>query len=979
VPNRTPTQIQNHLDGIMHRLDLPAQYFGDEPNSYRKDWDLCSTRWCIMASWPYEAAAGNQSIPAVYKAINIGREDFLCDRFYLPATPRDLRAFSSKGYPIFGIESKHQLMDFDVVATSIAYPILTMSFHQMLKMSDIPVRWKDREAKGLENFPMVMVGGQAYGAPEVLAPIIDCFWLGEVEDEPGNPGIAEVTLRISQFKEQGLWQADRLECYRRLALEFNFLYFPRFIDVQYDYEDRTHVNVGVKGGEEGDAVLSKQVVSYTSNLEGMRLPFLKRIVKNMDAAVPLDNPPLLYSDPGMGAGDLEVGRGCPAWCSFCALTYRQKPYRQHSVEFMVDFAKSYQDNMGSTRLAPFMPDFPMHTQRKELIASLLEQVSDEVDAPAMRIDDFNADQDFILLQVHGGMDGVTLGLEGNSQRMRDLVGKGTADEDVVQAVTVGIRAGLRKFKLFMISNLPGEDEGDVFRILKLAKKLADVRDGMNQPNVRIQFSWTPLLIEANTPFQWFAPPANTRALGDVWEEFRDLKIDFKLGGKAEPNKASFFQLCQRASREVGEAIVDAMDEIDQACWGGVPKTMRETLDKKLREHGFKNGFDDCFDERFKQDLFGWEFIDQGVSTELLWVTYLQMREFVEQTDSHTYDLKFDDQYHGNEWVERCDTRCYGKTCGVCDFDDLKQRTTYIRAAQRERDIDLSTIIPVDQKSQAFKVRAKLVKSERYRLIGNDHWRFNVRRAAMRAQRALGLAHGITKRSIKFASDDVKYKDWTCGVDYLEFGMTRRMTLAQTQAFIDAMNVELCAQRGDESTRWLDIQDWTIHPGTSSNMRTDIDLSMFELELEVEPSKVLAALERWEQADYVKMVLKQDAGYFAPGSEEVNAKDYVDSMWLARKNEKLVIRMLVRGRPSPYVVYAALMGKASWLDVAEKPAFRIDSFVPVDKNQQDMFRPSCLDCEEQIPTNVLDKPYHPERCPRCLDLHEGVTFKQATYS
>jgi radical SAM superfamily enzyme YgiQ (UPF0313 family) len=965
LPYRTPEQITEFVRANQYRMDLPVQYFGDEPNSECRPWDGATVRWCMVASWPYEAAAGNQSIPSVYKAVHVASESYLCDRFYLPATPRDLGIFEKGGYPVFGIETKRQLRDFDVVATSIAYPVLVMSFHKMLSMSDIPPRWVERERLGLEKFPMVMVGGQAYGAPEILAPIVDCWWLGEVEDEPGNPGIGAVTERISEFKESGEWSTDRLSCYQALAREFRFLYFPRFVEVAYDYEDRSHV---------GLAEPSKQVVSYHSTLLGMRLPFLKRIVKNLDNVVPLTDPPLLYADPGMGAGDLEVARGCPAWCSFCALTYRQKPYRQRSVEFMTDFAKKYANNMGSTRLAPFSPDFPMHTQRKKLIASLLENVSDEVDAPAMRIDDFVADDQFVLLQVYGGMDGVTLGLEGNSQRMRDLVGKGTSDADVERAVTLGIRAGIRKFKIFMISNLPGEDEGDVYRVLVLARRLADARDRLGQPTVRIQFSWTPLLVEANTPFQWFAPPVLTRVLGDVWEDLRDLKIEFKLGAKSEPNKAAFFQLAQRASREIGEALVDVMDELDKACWGGVPRNTQELLETKLKERGFHNGFGDAFDERFREDLFGWEFIDQGVSTDLLWRTYVQMREFVEDTDSASYDEEVaHPDYRGQEWVERCDTRCYGKSCGCCDAQDLQIRRGYIRAALTERDIDLSTIQAVDQRSVAFKIRARVWKSVKYRFVTNDHWRFNVRRAAYRAQADLQWEHGIAKRTIRFASDGIRHKDWTAGVDYLEFGVTRHRTPAEIEAFLGRMNFHLQGDQADPDSRWIDIQDWTIHPAGSPAMRSDLDLSLFELELDKPAGEVLAQIETWARTDYVKMTLKQEGGYFNPIDQVVNARDYVDGLWLVREGHSIRLRMLVRGQPSPYVVYAALMGRSSWIDAAARPALRLEAFIPVDRGQLDLLRPNCERCGLQVPTTVLDRSYHPTYCPECLDQVEGRSF------
>ncbi len=949
---RTPTQIQRFLDDHQHTMDLGIQYLGDEPNARRKPWDTATVRWLLAASWPYEAAAGNSSIPAVYKTINDADDSYLCDRFYLPATPRDLKLLEKNRIPVFGIESKQPLTAFDVVGSSISYPVLSMSYVKLLTMSGLAPRWRDRDPN---TSPMIICGGQSYGAPEVLAPVVDAWWCGEVEDEPGNPGMADVCARITLFKQAGLWAGERLGCYADLAREFPFLYFPRFVTVHYGHEDR------------GLAELSKQVVGYSSTVTGMRTPIVRRYVKDLDNATPLTDPPLLYADPAMGSGDLEVARGCPAWCSFCQLAYTTKPYRQRTTSAVVDYAKAFHDNMGSVRMAPFSPDFPMYTQRKRLIRGLLENVSDEVDAPAMRVDDFIGDSDFILLQVHGGMDSLTLGVEGNSQRMRDLVGKGTSDADIREAVARGVRAGIRKFKLFMISNLPGEDEGDVLHILRLAKDLADIRDSMNQPNVRIQFSWTPLMIEAGTPFQWFAPHLASRVLGDIWEEFRDLKVDFKLGSKAEINKAAYFQLSQRASRHVGEALVDAMVEVNQACWGGVPRTFKDLIEDKLIARGFANGYGDCFDERFEHDMFGWEFIDRGVAHSLLWTTYRQMVEFIEHTDSRTYDRHFDDTYRGAEWVERCDSRCSGKRCGACDYTDLKIRTRYLRSEDTVP--DLVTVKPVDQRSQAMRIRARITKPERYRLIGNDHWRYTVRRAAFRAQTDLGWEHGIAKRSITFASDEARTRDWTCGTDYVEIAFTRKHDREHLHQFLTTMNTHL--------DPWLAIGDWIIHPATSTSIRADADLNLYELEIDTDPSTALIRLQQWAGASHVPMRLRVDAGYFAPATEEVNARDYVDDVWLIRDGARLKLRMLVRGRPSPYNVYAAFTRRTSWLDVAGRPAVRLETFIASDREQQDFVRPNCVDCGWQIPVTVLDRPYDPHRCPHCRDTHTGIDMKEMT--
>lgn len=1281
---RTPVQISAFLDANMHRMDGPYQWIGDEPNSYRKDWDSTSVRACIMACWAYEQAAGNQAIPLVYKTINDAGESFLCDRTYFFATPRDLKLFERHGIPQIGIESRHQLMDFDVVGTSISYPVLTINFVKQLMMSDIPPTWRERH-ENPEKWPMVIVGGQNYGAPEATANVVDAVFAGEVEDESGNPGLGAVFRRIDTFKKYDLWQTKRRWCYEQLAREFNFLYFPCFVDVHYGYEERPSVASSVRQwfGEDAEVHPSKQVIGYTSQVPGMRLPIVKRFVKDLDSVEGLTNPPLLFVDPGLGSGDAETSRGCPAWCSFCALclsgstsfltrhgvrtlaetvgeshevwtsegwvkaeidqhgedrlntitfapafrgwshyaqrylwkkttssfqvthqatamhrwpladggethhlevgdftaieyardespdydegwvhgltfgdgtlensrlgersncyavlvtvdhpeylerlenlrcgairdhtgcnqpvcvlsvtqttkklyrirmnsrvklkhfplstdcsssyvrgfiegwdaadgnakfrgedrlrinaqhpgaeqwlrenaayggwiltgiterksretnygtrknpareyqlnrvgawkvisieegtvpepvycatvpgvgfwtlatgvytgnTYRQKPYRQRSPEYMVNFSQKLLENTGALHISPFGPDFPMHTQKKRLIRDILEKVTDDVDASSMRVDDFIADPSYILLQAHGGMDTVTLGVEGNSQRMRDFVGKGASDASIKEAFAKGIQAGLRKFKFYMIASLPGEDNGDVYRILALGKDLADIRDTMGA-TTRIQFSWTPMLIEGNTPFQWFAPTSNNYALGDVWEELRALKIDFKLGGKSAEDKVAFYQLTQRASRDVGAALVETARQFNVGCWGGVPKGLKAALDENLRKYGFLNGFADCYDERIKEDMFGWEFIDQGINHELLWQTYQQMVEFLESTDSETYDEYFHSDYQGNEWIQRCDSACLGKTCGVCGKEDLKLRRNYIQGAANEVDIDLTRVKVIDQRSVVMKVRLRVVKSADHRFVPNVHYRYALRRAANR----VGLPH--TKRTWRIASDSIQFRDFTCGADYVEFGLTERRSREQLEPLITAMGHEL---------EGLVISAFDTLPAEADGLRQDMDLSLFEMEMDVSASQTQRAIEDWHNSEYVPMIFHKP-GQLGMVRDEVNGKDYVDALWLVKEGHRLKIKMLIRGKASPYIVYAALFHRPSWIEAAQYPAIRVESFVEHDATVVDSFRPLCLECGKAIPVTLLDTPFHPDYCPQCLDLTEGIVLGAA---
>lgn len=1226
----TPEQIKQWLSQNLWRLDQPNQWLGTEPNSRRKPWDSAQVRWLLAASWPYFHSAGNQSIPAVYQAIN--DHDFaLADLSYLHETPRDMAIFERDRVPIFGIESQHQMLDFDVAATSISYSVLFMNFcntgeapiwmgdlsfkplskvqagdevlgwewadsnvpgrrpgrklvrsrvkaivarqapvvrvtmesgkvirctpdhkwlsHQrtapgaagkkqdcwttvggvspaysfrerrhgrtvhlgsltsvvdlppeltaeqqreadwlagvydgegnanhiaqsrshnpemcarieraftvlgiplktydqangcrkfmlaggrqtyvnwlnwtqgtkrqwfeqqatgrmmshrdrvmkiepdgvdtvysmetetgnyvawglasknckLLSMSNIPLRWRDRESNGLQNYPMIMVGGQAFCAPEFMAPVVDCVWLGEVEDEPNNGGIGTVSSRIAMFKEEGRWQSDRLECYRQLALEFNHLYFPRFVKVRYSYVERPVFCDAETSKPTTARALSKQVSGYENLLPGMRVPFTSRIVHDLDAVAPLRSAPLLFSDPGMGLGDLEVGRGCTCWCSFCRLSWVTKPYRQRSVGESVKHAKTWTLNMGSAELSPFAPDFPVHTRKKELLAALLEQVSDEIDTTALRVDDFIADEQYVLMQAAGGADAITIGVEGASQRMRDLVGKGASDQDVEDAVVQGIRAGFRKFKLFMINNLPGEDRGDVLKAIALARRLADVREQMGAKGVIIQLSLTPLLIEAQTPFQWFAPTPPNHDWIEVADALRDLGVQFKLGTKANPAKVALFQACQRASRDVGEAIVDVLEAHAIASWGGVPKSLVSDLESALIVHGFRNGYGDIFDERFQHDLFGWEFISTGVSQHLMWQVYQQMLEFVQGTDSETYDQQFSDAYHGQEFIGRCDTNCLGSECGACNplQGDYTKRAEYVRAADDDRDIDLHPVQVLDQTTAAVWVRARIERPVQYRTVGNQHWRAAVRRAAYRAIHECSPGFAISKRSILFASDAVKAKDWTAGTDYVQFALTEGGTsAAELVDFLAAMHNEL--EPWLQLGRVRDDGSWAGEWNLLAHNDPMTAQAFYELEADVSPEELRRRLKEWDAAEHVLLKLMGDAAYFGLASQEVNAKELVKDIWAVRDGHRLALRFITDGKAGSYLVAAALLGKPSWLPLARYPVIRLDWLVP--GTEQDA---TCSGCGQPLPGLLLLGPrLQYELCPRCQDDRQG---------
>lgn len=898
-------------------------------------------------------SAGNMAIPAVYDTIHRASPQYLCDRFYLPATPKDMSLMERGGIPVFGIESRHSVHDFDVFGTSISYPVLFMNLVKHMAISGIPLRRRERE-EDAGNWPMVIVGGLADAAPEFMSAAVDCVYLGEVEDEPGNPGLGAVCGRIAEFKAAGDWQADRPGCYDELAREFNYLYFPRTMAFEYAYEDR------------GLPHPSRQVSGYRPVLDGMRVPFRVRKVHDLSQVSLLTEWPLLLADPGMGSGDVEAGRGCTAWCSFCKESLVRKPYRQEPVENTVGRARQIRLSQGSLEMSPFAPNMPVHTRKRELLGALLETVSDEADTSSLRIDDFNSDAQYALIQVTGGADSLTFGLEGNSQRIRDLVGKGCSDDDVLRAVGQAIRGGIRKIKLYMITNLPGEDPADVMRIVTLGQRLAALRESLGLPGVRIQFSWTPWLNEAQTPMQWFAPTPPDYTLQQAMDQLRDTGIAFKIGTKAQPWKLAFFQACQRASREVGEAILDVLEELGTASWGGFPRDMKERLDAGLARHGFRNGLDDIFGERFRGDLLGWEHIDTGVSRRLLWDVYRQMTEFLEGTDPDSYEAQFDERYHGNEWVAKCDQSCQGRKCGACGVQDLKLRKAYIRAADGERDYAAQPVRKLDQTTVACRLRVRLDRPETSRFISAESFPFIIRRAAYRAAEETGFP-AIAKRTVALASAPWKYRDWTTGAEYAEFGITRPVTSDGAAEFLPAMAAHL--------SPWLRVAfpdiPRTFFQVLPAEAKMPRGPSLWELEVSEHPDAAVAAIRAWGNAAEVPVLVRSESFYAGVQTEPGNAKDHVGDFWLVRDGHRYLLRMVLTGKVGPYQAAAALLRKASWIDVARHTARRVEFFDNADPLGGSLFRPACTACGRGIPASLLGELFDGDYCPRCRDEAAGT--------
>jgi len=121
----------------------------------------------LVFSNTYSVGMSNLAVHALYRMIN-AQPDFWCDRVFVWPDGKAV-----------ALETGRPLGDFDVVALSISYELDELAAVELLRRAGIGLHAADRGARE----PLVICGGVAPSLnPEPMAPFVDAFLLGEVEE-----------------------------------------------------------------------------------------------------------------------------------------------------------------------------------------------------------------------------------------------------------------------------------------------------------------------------------------------------------------------------------------------------------------------------------------------------------------------------------------------------------------------------------------------------------------------------------------------------------------------------------------------------------------------------------------------------------------------------------------------------------------------------------------------------------------------------
>ena len=162
-------------DEILLKIDKPARYIGNEVNSIMKDLDKVDIRFCMCFPDVYEIGMSHLGIQILYDMFN-QRDNVWCERVYSPWPDLD-EIMRREQIPLFALESQNPVKNFDFLGITIQYEMCYTNILQILDLSGIPLRAKDRT----KDDPFVIGGGPCTYNPEPLAEFFDLFYIGEGE------------------------------------------------------------------------------------------------------------------------------------------------------------------------------------------------------------------------------------------------------------------------------------------------------------------------------------------------------------------------------------------------------------------------------------------------------------------------------------------------------------------------------------------------------------------------------------------------------------------------------------------------------------------------------------------------------------------------------------------------------------------------------------------------------------------------------
>jgi radical SAM superfamily enzyme YgiQ (UPF0313 family) len=401
----------------------------------------------------------NLGFQTVYRLLNT-LPGVVCERTFLPDAP-ELKEYRASGCRLMTLETQRDVDSFDIVAFSISFEQDYLNLPLIFELAGIPPLVRNRD----DAQPLVLAGGAAlFLNPEPAADFLDMVLLGEAE-----PSLPSLMALLSEGDDR----ADLLE----KAAQLPGVYIPSLLTPRYD-EDRLAGWTATRGAPER--------VPRVWTGGGGYVP----------SATAIFTPDTEFGDMAL----VEVSRGCPRGCRFCAAGFIYLPFRQQPLEAVLDQVDAgllMRRKIGLVGAA--VSDY-------HEIGTLSRAILDKggtVSVSSLRID--GIDEQMIDVLIASGHKTVALAPEGGSQRLRDLINKGISEQQILEACERLIAKNILNLKLYFIIGLPTETDADLDELTALVRAIREQVVTAAKQNKRlgeIILSVNPFIPKPFTPFQW---------------------------------------------------------------------------------------------------------------------------------------------------------------------------------------------------------------------------------------------------------------------------------------------------------------------------------------------------------------------------------------------------------------------------------------------------------------------------------------------
>lgn len=571
----------------------PARYLGNELGAVHKPWADAEIRWVLTYPEVYEVGASNLGHIILYNIINAQPQQ-LCDRTYLPAP--DLSAkLRETNAPLFALESKRSLQDFDILGFSLSYELGATNILEMLSLAQIPLTWKERETG---DYPLIFAGGQtATSNPEPYADFFDFIALGD-----GEELLPEIGLILREGKAAGLSKSDLLLDLAQVP----GVYVPRF------YEMAPDGSVHPTNSEVPKRVLRRVATPIPAYSIGL-VPFVETVHDRLT---------------------VEIRRGCTRGCRFCQPGMLTRPATDVEPEKVVDAIEKGMRATGYNEfslLSLSCSDYLALPAVGMEIKNRLQEENISLSLPSQRVDRFDDN----IADIIGGIrkSGLTFAPEAGTQRMRDVINKGLTNEELLRGIQTAVVRGWSKVKLYFMIGLPGETDVDVVGIVDTVRWLRRECSQISKKRLNFNITISNFTPKPHTPFQWHSVSTSEfrrkqELLREEFRRVRGVKInytDVRISAMEDFVGRGDRRLAPVVKRawELGAGMDSWWENLDKA-YGAWEQAIAEadlTWKYRLVEDGEWNIFNDTDNATSVEDAtdapLPWDHLNTGIDKQWL--------------------------------------------------------------------------------------------------------------------------------------------------------------------------------------------------------------------------------------------------------------------------------------------------------------------------------------------------------------------------